>query len=113
MVFPYLLMNNGGSLLILISAGGGIVINKDTCIVSGYYRKVLADPTPKKGLQSFKLGDCVTMVSDCRAVPKRAMFFLLGIDHKTINLFFDAHFIGGMTLMLWGMKPPSPSINYG
>ncbi|KNZ49600.1 hypothetical protein VP01_4911g2, partial [Puccinia sorghi] len=65
------------------------------------------------GLQYFKLGNCITMVSDCRTVPMRAMIFLLGINHKTINLFVDSHFIGGMTLMLWGMKPLSgapPSI---
>jgi len=41
------------------------------------------------------------------------MAFLLGINHKTINSFVDSHFIGGMTLIMWGMKPPSPSINYG
>ncbi|KNZ43726.1 hypothetical protein VP01_9935g1, partial [Puccinia sorghi] len=111
MVFPSLLMNNGGSLLILISAGGGIVRTKDSSIFQVITerfwrsqhpkRKVLAEPKAKK------LGDCITMVSDCRTVPMRAMVFLLGIDHKTINSFFDSHFIGGMTLMLWGMQPPS------
>ncbi|KNZ59760.1 hypothetical protein VP01_1667g1 [Puccinia sorghi] len=113
MVFLYLLMNNGGSLLILISAGGRIVRNKDSSIVLGDYRKVLAEPTPKKDLQLFKLGNCITILSYCKTVPMRAMIFLLGIDHKTIDLFVDAHFIGGMKLMLWGMQPPSPSINYG
>ncbi|KNZ62743.1 hypothetical protein VP01_12288g1, partial [Puccinia sorghi] len=75
--------------------------------------KVLAEAKPKKGLQSFNLGKCITMVSDCRTVPMRAMVSLLGIHNKTINLFVDSNFIGEMSLMLWGMKPPSPSINYG
>ncbi|KNZ63197.1 hypothetical protein VP01_11751g1, partial [Puccinia sorghi] len=66
----------------------GIVRTKGASIFSGYYRK---------GLQSFKLGDCITMVSDCRTVPMRVMALFLGIDNKTIDLFVDAHFIGGMT----------------
>ncbi|KNZ46623.1 uncharacterized protein VP01_7111g1 [Puccinia sorghi] len=72
------------------------------------YRKVLAVPAPKRGSQSFNLVDCIAMVSDFRTVPMRAMFFLLGIYYKTIDSFFDAPFIGGITLMLWGMHPPSP-----
>ncbi|KNZ50109.1 hypothetical protein VP01_4598g1, partial [Puccinia sorghi] len=78
-----------------------------TLSVSGDYRKVLAEPTPKN------LGNCITMVNNCRTVPMIDMFFLLGINHKTHCLFVDAHFMGGMTLMLWGMQPLSPSINYG
>ena len=46
-------MKNGGYLLILISAGGGIVRTKDAIIVSGDYRKVLAEPTPKKVKKSI------------------------------------------------------------
>ncbi|KNZ50799.1 uncharacterized protein VP01_422g2 [Puccinia sorghi] len=67
----------------------------------------------KEGLQSFKLVNCIAMVSNRRTGPMRAnMVFLLGIDYMKISSFFDAPFICGITFILWGMHPPSPSINY-